>query len=267
MKTIFNKRILSIAFFLIITAISSQPALSQSVLVEDFRNESRIGIELMVPSYSFTGDQRGVDFATNFYANIPISKTWLVNFSFPISRYDGGGSKLSSGNPFLGFHYFSPHTGFSLDFGARVPTIQQKPFGSYPPRQTFGVGTYNELKTAVRFNLHYKWNSESNWIYKVGQGLTGVAAADGPLALFLKFYGQAHYEVNDHFKIGAGLDGDLLTNKDHYLYPKRQRIQLGVFGSYDLGRVEIGAYMKDDILFVFNSKPNLVIGLNAAVSL
>ena len=270
MKKIINERVTSVAFFLILIFLSSQSVFSQSVWVQDFNNRSKAGIELMVPSYSFTGDQRGVDFATSFYANISVSRTWLVNFSFPISRFDGGGSKLSSGNPFIGFQYFSPNSGFKLDFGARIPTIQQNQFGWYTSGETFsitGVDANNELITAVRFNIHYHWNSESNWVYTVGQGLSGVAPADGPLALVFKFYGQAHYKVNDRLRIGTGLDGDLLTNKDHHLFPSRNRIQLGLVGLYDAGRMDIGAYLKENVLFAFDDESNLVIGLNFDVSL
>ncbi|HEX6981901.1 MAG TPA: hypothetical protein VF181_04000 [Balneolaceae bacterium] len=270
MEKVFSKVAISVAFFLIIAVLSSQSAFSQSVWTQDFENRSKAGIEFMVPSYSFTGDQRGVDFATYFYTNIPVSKTWSVKIVFPISRFNGGGSKLSSGNPFIGFQYFSPNSGFKLDFGARLPTIQQNQFGSHLFSETFsayGVGAFNAVKTAVRFNIHYQWNSESNWVYKVSQGLEAVAPSHGPLAVVYKFYGQALYKVNDNFSVGAGLEGDLLTDRNHYLFPARKRIQLGLIGQYDFGRLDVGAYMKDNLSFVFDNEPNLVIGLNFGVSL
>jgi hypothetical protein len=62
MKKIFNKAAISAAFFLIITVLLSQSAFSQSVWIQDFENRSKAGIEFMVPSYSFTGDQRGGGF-------------------------------------------------------------------------------------------------------------------------------------------------------------------------------------------------------------
>lgn len=266
MKKINIKIVLSVAFFLIITIFSSQSVFSQSVWVQDFKNRSKAGVELMVPSYSFTGDQRGVDFVTFFYTDIRLSKTWLVNFSFPFSRFNGGGSKLNSGNPFIGFQYFSPNSGFKMDFGATIPTIQQNQFGPYLPRgalSSYGVDAFNELITAVKFNIHYQWNSESNWIYNVGQGLSGIASANGPLALVFKFYGQALYKVDDHLRIGTGLDGDLLTNSDHYLFQRRNRIQLGLVGLYNgLGKVDVGAYVKKNMYTAFNNEPNIVIGLN-----
>lgn len=266
MKKTIKETALRVAFILTIIIFSSQTVFSQSIWVEDFENESKVGVELIVPSYSFTGDERGVDFATNIYTNIPISRTWMVKVAFPISRFDGGGSKLSSGNPFVGFQHFVPNSGFKLDFGARLPTIQQSQSISYLPRETFGVASYNELITAVRFNLHYKWNSDSNWSYNIGQGLEAVAAADGPMALLFKFYGQAHYKVNDQLKVGFGIDGDLLTNRNHYLYAGRSRIQLGLVGSYDLGKVEVGGYIKESLFFAFDSDPNLIMGLNFKVS-
>lgn len=271
MRKIAIKIVISLASSFFITILSCQSVFSQSVWAQDFKNRSRAGIELIVPSYSFTGDQRGIDFATHFYTNIPISKTWALNFTVPISRLNGGGSKLNSGNPFLGFQYFSANSGFKLDFGARIPTIQQNhQFGHYSPLgelSTYGDGTFNELKTAVRFNIHYQWDSESNWIYNVGQGLSGVAPANGPLAFVFKFYGQAHYKVADQFRIGAGLEGDLLTNRDHYLFPNRNKIQLGLVGLYNLGKVDLGAYMKENIFFALDNDPTPVLGLNFAVSL
>lgn len=277
MKDIATKGIVTGVFIFLMTGLFVHSANAQSVWVQDYKNKATWGIEFVTPSYSFTNDPRGFDFASYLYTNIPFSEKWGLKLVFPISRYNGGGTKLGTGNPFIGFQYTNRNSGIKFDFGARIPLISNnrnprvvpnisQPYLPHRPVSVYNASAFSEIKTSVRLNFHYRYGNNTGWVYKMGQGLQVVAPMDGGLALLVNYYGQILYKFNK-FTLGGGIQGHLLTNREHYFFPERNKLNVGLLGLYNFGRFDLGMYLKKGILSGLGDETGIIFGFSFRVSL
>lgn len=277
MKKIQNKLFLSGFISLLITATFQQKGYGQSVWMQDYKNNATWGVEFLAPSYTFGNDPRGFDFATYLFTNVPISDNWGLKLVFPISRYNGGGAKMGSGNPFLGFQYINRDTGVKFDFGARIPLIQSddqiiynpNEFGSLPPlppSSVYNVGAFNDIITTVRYNINYRYGGETGWVYKIGQGLEVLAGTSGGAAALFNYYGQVLYKF-DKLTVGGMLKGYHLTNDHHFLFPERNSLQFGLISLYDFGRFDFGLYLKKELISFLDDQAGIVFGFSFRISL
>ena len=232
----------SIAALLIIFCVFSSSAYSQSVWVEEPDGEATIGLEALIPSLDIANGDDPI-FAAYLYSHIPISEQFTLQFDLPISYLNGVGDGIGIGNPYVGLQYGSVNSGIKVDLGLRLPLASDN--GTSLAgfiSDTYKVTPFVPDVFGIISNIHYRYEAESGLILRLGGGPELVVPDEGDEDLFVKYYGQLLYGVND-FTFGAGITGRVITTLQGLSFSERANHNLGITGSHDFDKATLGAHL------------------------
>lgn len=240
---------------------------AQTIWLDDPGPTSQVGIELMIPSFDNFNTQ-GVAFASYLYAHLPVSDKIALQFDLPISHFSNGGGEanFAIGNPYIGFEYSdSPH--LRWDLGVRAPVVNsfENALITGFEVENYKIGPFLPNAFTVESNIHYRSGHETGFGYRLGGGLEGLISTEGGGGnLYGKYYGQLLYGF-DKFKLGAGLNGIVIASGGGGSLSDRIIHNLALSGSYDLGKVNIGAYIERSLDDRITDNLDVVLGLNLSI--
>jgi len=201
-----------------------------------------LALKLCIPSLYIANGEDPI-FAAYLYSHIPISEQFTLQFDLPISYLNGVGHGIGIGNPYVGLQYGSVNSGIKVDLGLRLPLASDNGTSLAGfVSDTYNVTPFVPNVFGIISNIHYRYEAESGLILRLGGGPELVVPDEGDEDLFVKYYGQLLYGVND-FTFGAGITGRVITTLQGLSFSERANHNLGITGSHDFDKATLGAHL------------------------
>lgn len=257
--------------FLFLIFVVTSSGQGQSGWVDSDEYKSKVGLELMIPSFD---DMLGSEFPTSallIYTQISLSEKAGLKINVPISHFSSSFADMSEtgiGNPYLGIIFYDINPDLDLDLGLRLPLASEDNFGLTTGAliENYNLGIYSPETFSVTSNLKYCWKEESGLIIKMGGGPDVIKPKDQDTELLANYYGQVLYGPDD-FMVGIGITGLVIVTESDLSFSERSIHDLGITGSIDFNSVQTGAYLRITLDDDLNDEINFVLGLNLTVLL
>lgn len=269
------KRLLQTAITLLILTFGfSLSSYSQSVWFDEPGKESKVGIEVMIPSFD---DQLGVESPSSafyLYSHFPLNDNVALLIDLPVSHFAAGSqSETSIGNPYIGIQSLNKKN-LKFDVGVRLPLSADDNPGITTGflTENYKIGPFFPNTFSALANIHYRYEIDSGFGFRLDGGPEVLAPENADAELFVKYGGQLLYNV-DKFTIGTGVIGRLWTTQEGLSFSERSINSFGLTGSYDFGNINIDGYIEiplndDSSIFSLGEDVlNAVLGLNLGITI